>query len=89
MPCALRGTQQANYPTEERALSSIRTHQRQCDGSPTGKCPHAAIWSVRLTTDPDHALNFSCGRHLHYHADYLTGGERTELDLRRIICDER
>ncbi|MFI6444673.1 hypothetical protein [Kitasatospora sp. NPDC050543] len=44
---------------------------------------------MTLVGDPEAMASFACGQHLHFAASEITGGEQAELQLRRIVTDER
>lgn len=67
----------------------------QCGGGLTRPCPTEATWRVRenrpeYDSNPyaDRAWSYACGRHLHFTADEITGGERMVLIVERIRADE-
>lgn len=62
--------------------------RRECYGGSRGQCRHRPIWAVKRPEDPDYTATLTCGQHLHFAADEITGGERMDLDLRRIVSDE-
>jgi hypothetical protein len=68
-----------------------------CDGGPTGApCQSTPIWRVRedrhdynpKSPYADRAWAYACGRHLHFSASEITGGEQMKLVLEQIYTKE-
>jgi hypothetical protein len=63
----------------------------KCDGGPRGDCATWPTWKIREKSDTsDRNWFYACGRHLHFAADEMTGGEQggPGIDLVRIRTDE-
>lgn len=60
-----------------------------CNAGRTGVCLTQPAWALRRPGDTDDSWAYACGRHLHFVATEVTGGEQGDIELRRILTDER
>lgn len=64
----------------------------KCDGGPRRACTVRPTWKIREKGDRlERNWFYACGRHLHFAADEMTGGEQggPGIDLVRIATSQR